>query len=536
MNEEERVPKQFCGGKHFPITCAQHSVSDTNEVVDQILLANNDLRREMTNQMIVRYNPIFISDGDHKDLMMKLRDHPLLFSFNRVWVIPIEYAPMMPLRLDNNIIFYEYVNGGYFSIYDSYAIKGKNSITTRLFQWPNENTSPRILNRVLEGRSNLNGVVLKHPQVRNRQNMLNRRWEDCLLALQSKLNFTLQKINNEDRRWGSKHENGTWNGVIGLLLADEIDLVVGLMANIPRQEVIDFCWPTDGITITLMIRKEGSPKVNFLAYVVFPWNAWIVGLGTLIVLALCLAISAEVSVVQGFTLVMRLFLQIGYDLSFKGIASRTLLMTAALCLNLLFIYYTMDLTATMTAGPPEVDIRSFEDAERLGYDVAIITGSGTMPYNLLKSAPNESAMQRVYKDAKYITRETNEELLRLIKGESKTLAFHYSSRFHKEVIKMDIIEATTLRQSISFQKDSEFFALFTHNIFKMQEIGLVGRIKNKHSVDPDTEYGMSEPIVLGYENIIFPFSWLALGIMIALALLVVEVGGRWLKTLKYNAT
>ena len=530
LTEEEDIPIQFCSGISFPIICTQYSVSDRDEIAHHILHANDNSGTTIKKHATVNHNPIFVSGGDHKGLIMKLRDHPLLFSFGHIWVMPFEYVSIVPLRLDNNIIFYEYVIEGAFDLYESYAIKGETSRTTRLLQWPNETKSLKILTGALEGRSNLHGAILKHPQIRNRQDFLNRRWEDILVALQSKLNFTLQKINNKDKRWGSKHKNGTWNGVIGLLLADEIDLVDGLMQNAMRQEVIGFCWPPYENRITLMRQKNVDRKVNVFAYVVFPTTAWIVCLGTLVVLALCFSLSNKESLVQGFILVMRLFLQMGYEISLKGIASRSLLMTTALCLNIIFIHYTTDLTATMTADSPDVNIRSFEDAERLGYDVAIITGSGTMPFNLLKSAPKGSAMHRYYKDAKIKIIENNGELLKLIKSDPKTLAFHYSTRFHKEVIKMDIIEATTFPQSIALKKDSEFFPLFNHYLIKMQEVGLTGRALIKHSQEPDTEFGMSEPLVLGFDNLFFPFGWLALGVAFAVTILVAEVIMRWFKT------
>ena len=95
MTDEEDVPTQFCGGMSFPIVCYQYSISDGNVVANQL------------QSQTIRYNPILVSGGGHKDLILKLGDHPLLFSFNHVWVMPIEYESLISLRLDNNIIFYE---------------------------------------------------------------------------------------------------------------------------------------------------------------------------------------------------------------------------------------------------------------------------------------------------------------------------------------------------------------------------------------------------------------------------------------------
>ena len=100
---------------------------------------------------------------------------------------------------------------------------------------------------------------------------------------------------------------------------------------------------------------------------------------------------------QSFALMGRLFLQMGYDLPMRGYATKGLLMTAALCLNMVFIYYTSDLTANMTASPKELIINSFEDVERLGYQV-IGAPAGWLPNNLMRDAPKGSAMRRVYEN------------------------------------------------------------------------------------------------------------------------------------------
>ena len=80
--------------------------------------------------------------------------------------MPIEYGSLMSLRLDNNIIFYENITGGSYTIYDSYAVKGGRSITTKLLEWPKDDISLMIQRRALEGRSNLNGVVLRRSYLR----------------------------------------------------------------------------------------------------------------------------------------------------------------------------------------------------------------------------------------------------------------------------------------------------------------------------------------------------------------------------------
>ena len=45
--------------------------------------------------------------------------------------------------------------------------------------------------------------------------------------LQKSLNFTWELRRPPDQGWGHQYENGSWSGMIGMLLANEIDFAVG---------------------------------------------------------------------------------------------------------------------------------------------------------------------------------------------------------------------------------------------------------------------------------------------------------------------
>ena len=45
--------------------------------------------------------------------------------------------------------------------------------------------------------------------------------------LQKSLNFTWELKRPPDQLWGHQYENGSWSGMIGMLLAKEIDFAVG---------------------------------------------------------------------------------------------------------------------------------------------------------------------------------------------------------------------------------------------------------------------------------------------------------------------
>nr|CAD7416598.1 unnamed protein product [Timema cristinae] len=63
--------------------------------------------------------------------------------------------------------------------------------------------------------------------------------------LECLLNFTTDFKNSVDSYWGSKQPDGSWNGLIGMLLRREIDAAVtGLSTTHERRKVIDFTYTT----------------------------------------------------------------------------------------------------------------------------------------------------------------------------------------------------------------------------------------------------------------------------------------------------
>ena len=183
MTEEETVPLPFCSGISFPIICSQYSASESGHMLEKFLDQTKD----------IKYHPIFISEGDHEELITKLGVHPFLFNTAQVWVMPIQYAIKVPLRQDNNIFFYDGNSSAGYSVYKSYAIKGKKRVTKMLFQWHQEDKDIPLLHSTMDRRSNLNGVVLRDSWVTTSEKPSRLHGDfflDIMPVLQASLNFT----------------------------------------------------------------------------------------------------------------------------------------------------------------------------------------------------------------------------------------------------------------------------------------------------------------------------------------------------------
>ena len=266
-----------------------------------------------------------------------------------------------------------------------------------------------------------------------------------------------------------------------MLIEEDIDLIAGLMVSKQRQSALDFTWPIYDLKITLLSSRSQTPRLNVWVYVnVFPVAAWLSGFAILIVLALCFSVSCQETITQSITLMGRLFLQIGYELPIRGYASRGLLMAAALYLNIIFMYYTSDLTANMTASPEELVVRSFDDVERLGYNV-YGPPEGRLAANVMRNAPEQSAMKRIYQN-KYIIEEYLQQDMegiakKMIDGEIQPgFMWTFPRNNMKNLVASDILEAVDTPKTLAFNKDSELFSLFDHEVLKMIESGITTKI------------------------------------------------------------
>ena len=244
----------ICEGISFPIVCLQYEYEGGKTL--EIILGPT------TN---IPYYPIFISDGDHDDLITKLKNHTLLFTMAQVWVMPMKYASDVPSRLDNNIFFYDGNSSAGYSVYESYSIKGQNPITRRLFQWHHDSTGLPLLPSTMDRRSNLNGAVLRDTWVTKTRALGGVQgdvFDDVLLALQARMNFTLEFIPPKPGKFGKRLKNGTWDGLVGMLTTDDADLVAGLMLSKGRDKALDFAWPISVLKLTLFNSPMGKPRLN----------------------------------------------------------------------------------------------------------------------------------------------------------------------------------------------------------------------------------------------------------------------------------
>ncbi|KAL3861017.1 hypothetical protein ACJMK2_007110 [Sinanodonta woodiana] len=84
---------------------------------------------------------------------------------------------------------------------------------------------------------------------------------DLLEQLSNTLNFTYELIEPSDGVFGSRSPDGRWNGLVGQLERQEVDMVVATLTVQPeRRGVIDFTYPFYYDYTTVLLKKQDPDK------------------------------------------------------------------------------------------------------------------------------------------------------------------------------------------------------------------------------------------------------------------------------------
>ncbi|XP_071526983.1 LOW QUALITY PROTEIN: probable glutamate receptor [Panulirus ornatus] len=116
----------------------------------------------------------------------------------------------------------------------------------------------------------------------------------------SGVNFSYSYVRPDDRSWGARLEDGSWSGMVGMVVRQEADFALGPFGtSTSRAEVIDFTWPLwidDWRILAGRGRLEVDPWGFLLPLTPLVWAAILTTLLVLPLVILCLSSLFNASV------------------------------------------------------------------------------------------------------------------------------------------------------------------------------------------------------------------------------------------------
>ena len=127
-------------------------------------------------------------------------------------------------------------------------------------------------------------------------------------------------------------------------------------------------------------------------------------------------------------------------------------------------------------------------------------------------------MNTVYNN-QFDLKKNEEEVRAAVTNDQKTL--FYGGKWEK-LIQLNIDGEIHAYGSFALQKDSEFLHVFNHYILKAHETGFFNRLYHNYFLKYNENYEMVEPQPLGFNNVMFCFIFLTIGIGLSITKALME--------------
>ena len=367
---------------------------------------------------------VFLDDGHHQKLQSLLINEFHLLKKGVTWLLPESIRVpglSMKLRLDTRLFLY--INWGRsIHLKEMYAVLGK-TIIREIGTWDEEKGLSVTSTNIWERRTDMMGITIRVATVnfpilheilydKSETSIIGGRglYLDPIYSLQERLNFTCKLIPSVDGYFGGSGINGSWNGVVGMLIKGQADIAAAaLIITKERSGVISYSIPLAYEIITISVEQNTRLETDAMIYMkIFPQAAWYVTGAIAIIIAFCFTFmnhsginsmhnesdSETFNLLNGLGLSLTFFRQIYYDVNITSISTKILFILSAVSTYLLYVHYTAYLTAACTSIKGS-SVKSFNDVLKGGYRLIVL--ENTVAHGMLKSAKPGSPLHELYK-------------------------------------------------------------------------------------------------------------------------------------------
>ena len=320
--------------------------------------------------------------------------------------------------------------------------------------------------------------------------------------------------------------------------------------SLPRSLVIDLPTPILREEITLFIRRPTGTAPNVWVYVmVFGMTQWTIILILLVTFVIGMTLiytwregqmrNLQTHLSKAIGSVYLFTIQQGEHPDKKHFGTRIMTLTTAMFTLIVFIYYANDITAEMTAGPPQIPIKTFEDV--INHDYRVIAWSSYLAMLLASAKPGTPkhevyqryfAVGKMLKSSNGLSRremmsDTIRELMKpktLFYSQTTILMQDLKHLTQRGIVSLKMDDASYAYVGFGLQKNSEFLDIMNYFILKEMEHGILMREMRNYFMPLYTNenFEMVEPQPLSNNNTMFVFICLGVGIIISLSLAILE--------------
>ena len=365
---------------------------------------------------------VFIDNGHQKLLDLLINDLQLLNKglTGLISELDVTTGLHFTLRLDTRLYIYR-SRRQTISLKEMYALNGKNKVQA-VGTWEGNTRLNVPTKNMWERRKNMEGMLVRvvsisYPHLhelhydKSGTSIVGGSgfYLEPFNILAKRLNFTLRFMPSNDGKWGALTNNGRWNGMIGMLIDEQADIVgASLSITESRAKVVSFGRVMAEQQVTLVSAPNIGPEANPWIYIeILPNTAWYVMCSMVISISLCFAIinhsginymhdkfdSEKFTILNGLGVSLTFLRQMYYDVNINCKSSRLVFIMSAVSTYLIYVHYTAYLTAVSTHGKKS-QINSFWDVMNGGYQVSVLKNSAQ--HDLLRYSKPGTAMNEVY--------------------------------------------------------------------------------------------------------------------------------------------
>ncbi|PNF14716.1 hypothetical protein B7P43_G09342 [Cryptotermes secundus] len=315
------------------------------------------------------------------------------------------------------------------------------------------------------------------------------------------MNFTSAYYIPKDRAWGSLTQDGSWNGMLGMILRGETEISVAeFTMTALRAGAVDFTVPLINTRNCVLIRQNGHKDVIWHGFLEpFSPQLWMLVILTKVVIVLCLKtfnhiklrffgrMSSESPDSHCAVYVMGVFYMQGVNNQTRFYSQRALYLMAQLTALTVYTAYAAFLISFLTVQKFSLPFNSLRELIDIGsYRLGVLANSGQL--NNFNNA-TDALMKEVY--VKLIAPDKDQLPISIEEGMQRVCDIdNYAFMTSLDVVlglldritcKLSSVLGASIPESLamSIAKGSPYRGLINYNLQAMFRSGTIKRLKQR---------------------------------------------------------